>query len=454
MLVDTHAHLDFVDFDPDRREVIVRAQESGVSAILTVGIDGPSNAKAVQIARDEPSVYAALGIHPNECGNASDADWAELKRLATQDKVVAIGETGLDFYRQRSPAAQQEAAFRKHLALARELDLPVIIHCRDAHADCLRILAEHAPLRGVMHCFSGDEAFARRSIEMGLCISLAGPVTFPNANRLRAVAQSVSVDHLLLETDCPFLSPQPKRGQRNEPSFVRFAAETLAQIHGLTFDDVARVTTHNAHRLFGVGEPGPERTLVYPIRRALYVNVTSRCSNSCVFCPRQTNPVVKGHNLRLNQDPAAGEAIAAIGDPTRYEEIVFCGLGEPTLRLDFIKTVAQYVKSRGVKVRVNTNGQGSLMNGRPICEELRGLVDALSISLNTALPGQYHQLCRPERGENAFLAVVAFIREAKAVIPNVSVTALDMPGVDLDACRKLAGDLGVGFRLRKFNDLG
>jgi len=454
MLIDTHAHLDFPDFDPDRREVIARAQDAGVGAIITVGTDAASNAKAVQIAQDEPTVYAALGIHPNECASATDKDFDELKRLAGQKKVVAIGETGLDFYRQRSAASQQEAAFRRHLALARELDLPVIVHCRDAHAECLKVLSEAAPLRGVMHCFSGDEAMARRCIELGLYISFAGPVTFPNANRLRAVAKAIAADRLVLETDCPFLAPQPRRGKRNEPAYVRHTAETLAQVHGLSFDDIARVTTLNAGRVFGVGQAETQAAIVYAIRRSLYVNVTSRCSNSCVFCPRQTNPYVKGHNLRLEKDPEPEEAIAAVGDPTRYEEIVFCGLGEPTLRLDFIKAVARHVKSRGVKVRINTNGQGSLIHGRPICEELRGLVDALSVSLNTSLPDQYHKLCRPEQGAGAFPAVLAFVREAKLVIPSVSVTALDMPGVDLDACRRLTADLGVGFRLRKFDDLG
>jgi TatD DNase family protein len=291
-------------------------------------------------------------------------------------------------------------------------------------------------------------------MELGLNISFAGPVTFSNADKLRKVVQSVPVEKLLLETDCPFLSPQPKRGQRNEPSNLAHIIPVFAELYKLTTTDIARITTLNAKKLFNIGEIEQEGKVAYVIRNSLYLNITNRCSNECIFCARVSDPWVKGHYLRLTREPTAEEVIEAIGDPTTYDEVVFCGYGEATERLDVLKTVARFLKEKGVRIRLDTNGHGDLTNGRPICEELRGLIDTICISLNTTNADEYKKLCHPKFGEKAYTALILFIKEAKKTIPDVVVSVVGYPGVNVELCKKLADELGVSFRLRRYDEVG
>ena len=458
MFIDTHAHLDDRKLARDLDGVLRRALEAGVERIVTVGADLPSSRRAAGIARARDRVWATVGIHPHDAASADSAAMGELARLAGEPKVAAIGETGLDYYRDLSPRQAQRDAFEQHIDLALRMDLPLVVHCRDAWEECLEILERRAPegLRGVAHCFSGDAAVGARLRAIGFLVSFAGNVTYPNAENLRAAAAQISAESLLVETDCPYLPPQPVRKQRNEPAFVVHTAAELARVYGLSVEDVARVTTFNADRLFGLGAGEERETIVYPIRKGLYVNLTNRCSNRCRFCARETAPHVKGHSLALAEEPGAEAVEAAIGDASRYDEIVFCGFGEPTLRLDVLKQVAAWVKrtAPATRVRVNTNGHGSLLNDRPICAELKGLVDAVSVSINAGEREAYAHLCRPEAGEGAFDAMLAFVREAREALPEVVVTAIDMPGADLAACQRLADELGVPLRVRKYDDVG
>ncbi|MDO8094218.1 MAG: TatD family hydrolase, partial [Candidatus Brocadiales bacterium] len=230
MLVDTHAHLDFPEYKSDLHEVLARASGADVGYIINVGTNLNSSKKAIELARQFNNIYASIGIHPHDASRVSDDVWSEFEKLVSQSKVVAIGETGLDYYRNRSPREEQQRLFHKHLELSKKAGLPVIIHNREASEDCLKILREHAnnSLKGVVHCFSGSEEAARDFMQLGLYISFAGPVTFSNAERLRKVVQSVPVERLLLETDCPFLAPQPKRGERNEPSNLTYIIPVFA----------------------------------------------------------------------------------------------------------------------------------------------------------------------------------------------------------------------------------
>jgi TatD DNase family protein len=291
-------------------------------------------------------------------------------------------------------------------------------------------------------------------MELGLYLSFAGPITFSNANTLREVAGTVPVERLLLETDSPFLSPQPKRGGRNEPSYLPFTVAVLASIYGLSAKDIARITTLNAYTLFGAGEPEAEGKIAYAIRNSLYVNLTNRCSNVCGFCMRETYPVVKGHHLGLKREPSAEEVIQAIGDPASYDEVVFCGYGEPTERLDELLTVARFLKSKGKRIRLDTNGHGDLINGRSIAHEFKGLIDTICISLNAETAAKYEEICKPVFGAKAYPALIQFIRDAKQAIPKVLVSIVDVPGVDVEECRKIAEELGVDFRVRRYNVLG
>ena len=248
MFVDTHAHLCWPEFAQELPAVIERARAAGVERIVTIGTDLANCRQTLTIAEQFPVVYAAVGLHPGDAHRFTSSDTQALRHVGTHPRVVAIGETGLDYYRSQEHKEAQKAVLRAHLALATELRLPVIIHNRQADADLLEILREFRPT-GVMHCFSGDEKFASACLELGLLISFTGILTFKNAAPLRAVARAVPLEHILLETDCPYLAPVPHRGQRNEPAYIPLIAQTLAEIKGVPVEEIARITTANAERL-------------------------------------------------------------------------------------------------------------------------------------------------------------------------------------------------------------
>ena len=253
MLIDTHAHLQMSDYDDDRDEVIARATEAGVECIINASFDLSSSQQAVKLAEEHENLYAAVGVHPHDAKLLDDKTLDALRDLAGHPKVVAIGETGLDYYRNLSPRAIQRSAFEKQLRLAEEVGLPVIVHNREAHEDTLEILRRYSgQVRGVMHCFSGDRDFADNCVQMGLYISFAGPVTYPKSHQLREVAAYVPRGKFFVETDCPYLAPQFKRGKRNEPSYVKAVAKKIAEIRRTTFPEIARITTANAKALFGI----------------------------------------------------------------------------------------------------------------------------------------------------------------------------------------------------------
>jgi TatD DNase family protein len=456
MLIDTHAHLEMREFNDDREDVIKRARDAGVEYIITIGTTVESTRDAVMLADKHDCIYAAVGIHPHETKDVLHPAYEIVRHFAQHKKVVAYGEIGLDYYYEHTQRSVQQRKFRDMLHEARELMLPVIIHDRDAHEDTLRILREEwdPALGGVMHCFSGDIEYAKQVMALGFRISIAGPVTFPKAEALRETVRQVPIESMLIETDAPYLAPQAFRGKRNEPAFVRFTAEEVAKVKGLSFDDVARITSFNAMQLFGIGEVPKKGKIAYPIRNSLYLNITNRCTSACIFCIRYFTDFVKGHNLRLKDEPTAGELIKEIGDPKRYDEVVFCGYGEPTLRLDVIKTVAAEVKKQGGKVRIDTNGHGNLIHKRNILPELKGLVDAVSVSLNAQNAELYAKLSQPKFGPEAYDAVKAFIKDATNYIPDVTATVVSAPGVDIEACRKIAEELGAKYRVREYNVVG
>ncbi len=253
-LVDTHCHLDFIRESP--QAVLNRALEAGVRSLINPGADLKSSQAALDLAERFDGVYAAVGVHPHGAKTLDDAALDELRRLAQHPKVVAIGEIGLDYYRDRSPRPVQRRAFERQLDLAGELGLPVIVHDRDAHQHVMSGLRRWTSVwrgeggRGVLHAFSGDVELARKAIRMGFYLGIAGPVTFKNAARLHQVARQIDLNWLLVETDAPYMTPVPHRGKRNEPAYVRFTAEAIARLRGEDVEHVARQTTQNAHRLF------------------------------------------------------------------------------------------------------------------------------------------------------------------------------------------------------------
>ena len=258
-LVDTHTHLYMKEFAGDRDEVIARALAAGVTRIITVGTDIAPSQQAVALAEKYPQVYAAVGIHPHDAGRAESSYLTRLAELSRQPKVVAIGETGLDFYRNYSPKEAQFNVLRGQLELAAELNLPIIIHARQAAREMIETLSDWVKRhkdtsgrpRGVIHCFSEDAQTAQKYLDLGFYISFAGSVSYPQS-RAPTVAKTIPIDRIMVETDCPFLTPQKHRGKRNEPSYVALTAETLAKILDIPLEKFAEQTTENAQRLFKI----------------------------------------------------------------------------------------------------------------------------------------------------------------------------------------------------------
>jgi TatD DNase family protein len=252
MLIDSHAHLEMEDFDRDRTEVIRRAGQAGVDLIITVGTTLNDCKKAVSLTRQYESVYAAIGIHPHEVKDIDEKSYDNIREMAKKDKVVAYGEIGLDFFRNLSPRDIQIRRFGEQLELASELDLPIIIHDREAHKETLDMLRNWNGKPGIIHCFSGDYRMAHKCLDMGFYISIPGAITFGKSEKLQEVVRQVSIDSLLLETDAPYLTPHPYRGKRNEPAHVIHTARKVAEIKNLSLEDVARITSRNSRTVFGI----------------------------------------------------------------------------------------------------------------------------------------------------------------------------------------------------------
>ena len=253
MLFDTHAHYDDEAFDADRDQLLTALPDCGVGLVIDPGCDLTSSRRAVELAAAYPHVYAAVGIHPENCGGCTDDDLAALRPLAQQPKVVAIGEIGLDYYwEDNPPRAFQQTVFRKQLALAAELDLPVIVHDREAHGDCLAIIREFPTVTGVFHCFSGSPEMATELLKRGWYLGFDGPITYKNAKRAPEVAAITPLDRMVVETDAPYMAPVPMRGKRNDSRYLPYVIEKLAEWKGVTAEEMTRVTWENGRRLFRI----------------------------------------------------------------------------------------------------------------------------------------------------------------------------------------------------------
>lgn len=253
-MIDTHVHLDFPKFHNDFDQVLQRAEDSGVEAMICIGIDEQSCFRVVDLADDYSHIFATVGIHPHDAQNVSRRYLLFLEDLAKLPQVVALGEMGLDYFKNYSPHHVQQQVFREQLQLAAKINKPVIIHCRDAYEDLLKILVEEniQQVGGILHCFSGDAEIARRSLDLGLYISFAGPVTYPKSAKLREAVQEVPLDRILLETDCPFLAPQPVRGKRNEPAFVKYVYEEVANLKNISTTELHTHCRQNIQRLTNI----------------------------------------------------------------------------------------------------------------------------------------------------------------------------------------------------------
>lgn len=252
-LIDTHSHIDMSDFE-DLDEIIVNAQNNGVNNIIIPSVDRSSFDNVIKITNQYEGVYCSLGIHPTEAQNAKDEDFTKIIERADSNKVVGIGECGLDYYWDKTFINEQKEVFIKQIEIAKMLKKPLVVHDREAHKDSFDLLVAHVnnEVPVVMHCFSGSLEFANECIKKGFYIALGGVVTFKNAKKAHEVAQNIPLEFLMLETDAPYLTPVPYRGKRNEPAYVKFVAEEIAKLRGLSFEEVADATTRNARKVFGI----------------------------------------------------------------------------------------------------------------------------------------------------------------------------------------------------------
>lgn len=451
MYIDTHAHLFYPNFNGELDQIIERAQNAGVDAILVPGTDIPTSIQAIELSKQYEMIYTAVGVHPHETKEWNDDLINQIETLAKNKKVVAIGEIGLDYYYDFSPREIQLKAFRAQIELALKLDLPIIIHNRDSNDDIMQIIREYADtsLRAQFHCFAGSEQDAKELIGMDHFISFPGNVTFKKADNIRRILKSIPPEYLLLETDSPFMTPVPYRGKRNEPSYIPIIADTISEIHNVSLDELAKITSYNTYKLFGIGK-NPDLILTYQIGDSLYINVTNRCNADCVFCKRKTTAEVDGYVLKMkkSEEPDASVYINEIGDPKKYKEIVFCGYGEPTIRWDVVKEIAKYVKDNGGKTRLNTNGHGNVINRKDITPEFEGLIDKVSVSLNSVSPEQYSKLMRvrPEMHSE----MLDFAKKAKR-FTHIVMSIVGIDEVDKEKAIKLVTEeIGVEFRERAY----
>jgi TatD DNase family protein len=451
-VIDTHAHLDFSQFDSDRDKVIGDCRKNGVKFIVNIGVDLATSKASVALAEKYDFIYAAVGYHPHDSKDFTESIFDELKKLAAHPKVVAIGEIGLDFYRNISPPEIQKKVFKRQLAWAEDVKLPVVLHIRQALDETYEILREHGKHRGILHAFPGDESYAAGGINLGFHIGLGGPITYPNA-RSPKVAASVPSSRIVTETDCPYLPPQKFRGQRNQPDYIKYVIEKLADIYPkYSYDDIERITELNAGQVFNLPIDDAPR-VVYRIGNSLYINLTMRCTNNCYFCPKNSGYHVAGHNLRLSHEPTETEILKGIAEHSNYDEIVFCGLGEPTLRADLMLSIAQKAKTGGVPIRLNTNGHGSLINKIDLPAKMAGLIDKVSISLNAETASKYALISRPQFGEVVYNEVIKFAGRCKEVGIHTVFSVVDVPEIDVKACQKIADSMGIPLRVRKYVDI-
>ncbi len=452
MFIDTHAHLFLPNYNGETDSVIKKAREAGVDYIIVPATNLQDSKQVIELVKKYDFIYGAVGVHPHETKDWDSSFIQQIEELANNDKIVAIGEIGLDYHYDFSPKEKQIEAFKSQIDLALKLKLPIIVHNRESDEDLMDIIRTYCSsgLKAQFHCYNSTLENARELISMNHFLSFTGNITFKNAGDLREVLKNLRLDYVLLETDSPFMTPEPYRGQRNEPANVGLVAGQIAETHKLAVDDIARITNYNVFKLFGIGNK-PDTSFSYMIDDKIYLNITNRCNADCTFCRRKTNAVIKGFNLHMTkqEEPDAQTYIDEIGDPRQYSEVVFCGFGEPTIRWDVVKEVAKFVKINEGKTRLNTNGHGNYINKRNITPEFKGLIDTVSISLNTADPRQYSEMMRVET--RLYNEMITFAKTVKSYVDKVIMSVVSVNSVDVEKSRKIVEEkIGAEFRIREY----
>ncbi|MBN1356780.1 YchF/TatD family DNA exonuclease [bacterium] len=453
-MIDTHAHLTDSVFSADRDAVLADARDSGVTAVLTVGTNLEDSGRCVELAQSVPMCHATAGLHPHEADLWSDRNAARIRDFL--NRAVAIGETGLDMVYRTCPLDRQIQVFKAHIQIAAETGKPLVIHCRDAYPQLAEILAESGcpECTGVVHCFTGTVREAERILQLGYFLSFGGMLTFKNMSNLREVFGQMPVDRILLETDSPYLTPEPHRGKRNEPKYIGKVYEKAASILSVRMEDMVRLNRTNSYRLFKIG-PGFERgSIGYRIRDSLYLNITNRCLNRCLFCVRNRSPFYFGYHLVLDREPEPAQIVSAVASSSGAEEVVFCGYGEPLMRPETVLEVARRIRPYTRRIRLNTSGFISpAVNRKELADNLASVIDIVEVSLGTPDPRGYAAICRPLHPEphRIWDQVHDFIRTCIAISGwSVRLSCVDYPGVDIEKCRSFAASLNLPLKIRGY----
>lgn len=466
MLIDTHCHLCNLKLKKNINNVLKNAAACGVDYMCDVGYDDKTISCVSQHINKFQNVYGIIGVHPHISKDYNLLIENKIVKIIKEnEKIIGLGEIGLDFFHNFSEPSVQRSVFIRQLRLAKQLEMPVIIHSRDSLDEVISIICDEGPFpaRGIIHCFSGTLEQAKKVINFGFFISIGGSVTYRSNKELHKVIREIALENILVETDSPYLPPAQKQGMPNEPANILFVVRKIAALKLMTTDDVKRITSYNAKRLFSYRNPNVfpslkpnEAKIVYFIGNKMYLNITNRCTNRCVFCVRNTSDFINNHYLRLSHKLNYDEIINALPrNLDKYEEIVFCGFGEPTIRLDILTRVAHFLKENGAKrIRLDTNGTANLYNKRDVIPELAENIDTVSISLNAHNRMVYNKICKPLLGDGTYSAVLAFIGQSKKHFKNVVVTALDLPEVDIEKCKEIAEKSNVDFRVRHYSTTG
>ncbi len=434
-------------FRKDLDDVLSSAEKAGVTRFLVPGIDLSSSIEAVRLSGRRRGVFAAVGIHPNELNDDSYTDIEKIQGILIDPGVAAVGETGMDFYRDVVGKDLQREFLAGHAELARAFGLTLVVHSRGAEEEVLEVLGDDLPVPVVLHCYTGDAVTARKAVDRGFYIGFAGPITYRGNDELRKLAAGLPGDRILAETDSPYLAPSPVRGSRNEPANLVHVVEALAETTNMELHAMVERLTENSESAFRLG--ARRRTaLVYRLGDTIYMNITGKCDNHCRFCIRDRTDGIGGYRLRHDVEPddTRLRSIISFLPPGNGRELVFCGYGEPTMRPVLLEELAEAASGKGYMVRLNTNGTClARMSGEDVVKMLAPF-HRVSVSLNASSEKEYARLCRPSL-PNAWERLLEFV-ELAGKSSEVRLTAVGYPGLDMKAVKRLAESMGFPFRVR------
>ena len=449
---DSHCHLHFKHFEEDLSDVIEDSRKAGISHIMIPSIDVETAEISADIA-ERCNLYSAAAFHPEHLPeeNNEESEWLALKRILLRPRTVAVGETGLDYHHKTFSPEKQKRWFQRHIEFAEATGYPLIVHSRGAEEEVLKQLPESLSIPVILHCWGGDSSLTENAVSREFYIGVDGPLTYKKNRKLRDLIRQIPREKLLVETDSPFLPPEPFRGKRNEPAFCRSVVIQIRELWdaGLSIEKTAYILWENAMRAYRLHPDNRRADLVYSYGDSLYVNLTARCQNSCSFCIRKSVDGLGGYNLKHLQDPPEKLVLSTIEafPIEEFKELVFCGFGEPTLRSDLLVRCAEAARARGVETRLNTNGLCTSYLDNQQVTTLLQCFDSVSISLNASGAREYNRIS-PSTVPDSWEHLMKFIKLAKRTGINSQASAVRNSGADLQRVEALAKRLQMPLRIR------